>query len=77
MAGLPWSTVYIGIAAYAITRSTVGMFFLLSIVATVAKLLYKLTLYPAYFSSIGHIPTPPVSQFSLSRSVLSLDIAKY
>ncbi|KAK1146295.1 hypothetical protein N8T08_003082 [Aspergillus melleus] len=59
MAGLPWSTAYIGIAAYTITRSTVGMFFLLSFVATVAKLFYKLVLYPEYFSSIGHIPTPP------------------
>ncbi|PLB55569.1 cytochrome P450 [Aspergillus steynii IBT 23096] len=58
MAGPPWSTVYVGIAAYTITRSTVGMFFLLSFVATVAKIVYKLTLYPAYFSSVGHIPSP-------------------
>ncbi|KAA8644302.1 hypothetical protein EYZ11_008339 [Aspergillus tanneri] len=59
MAGLPWPIVYFGIAAYTITRSTVAMFFLLSIIATVAKVLYSVALYPKFFTPLKHIPTPP------------------
>lgn len=59
MVGLPWATVYIAIAGYAIAKSTVGNFLLLSILASLLKVFYNTVLYPDFFTPIKKIPSPP------------------
>ncbi|KAE8319781.1 cytochrome P450 [Aspergillus transmontanensis] len=59
MMGLPWATVYIAIAGYAIAKSTFGNFILLSILVSLLKVFYNWVLYPDFFTPIKKIPSPP------------------
>jgi hypothetical protein len=67
MAGLPWATVYVVIAGYSIVKSTLGNFFLLSVVASLLKVFYNMVLYPDFFTPIMKIPSPAVSHPDYDR----------
>ncbi|KAF9888675.1 hypothetical protein FE257_008433 [Aspergillus nanangensis] len=59
MAGIPFNSVYVAIAVYTTIKSNgFGSFFLLSIIASLTRVFYNLVLYPDFFSSIKHIPSP-------------------
>ncbi|KAE8151190.1 cytochrome P450 [Aspergillus avenaceus] len=58
MARPPWAAVYVGIAAYAMTKSTLGGFIGWSIVATLLKFFYNMALYPDFFTPLKSIPAP-------------------
>lgn len=46
---------------YAINNSRLTTVVVLFALLTISRLIYKLNLYPKYFSPIKNIPTPPVS----------------
>lgn len=58
---VPFGVIYIALAAYTLTRSTINNFLLVSVITALAKLVYNLVLYPDFFTPIKHIPTPAVS----------------
>lgn len=62
--------VYIGVAAaiylrpeYVIFNSKILTIIVYFTILTLSKLVYQLTLYPAFFTPIKHIQTPGVSLF--------------
>lgn len=64
-----FAVLYLGVAAavylkpeYAIYNSRIVSMVILSAFLTISKLLYQLVLYPALFTPLKHIQTPPVSQ---------------
>jgi cytochrome P450 len=55
---VPFGVIYIALAAYTLTRSTINNFLLVSVITALAKLVYNMVLYPDFFTPIKHIPTP-------------------
>lgn len=74
MMGLPWATVYIVIAGYAIAKSTFGNFILLSILVSLLKVFYNWVLYPDFFTPIKKIPSPTVSLLFRSPILVAVRI---
>lgn len=61
MAAIPFGPIYLALAVYTLTRSTVTNFFLLSLGTLLAKIFYNAALYPAFFTPMKNIPSPAVS----------------
>jgi hypothetical protein len=64
-----FGVLYLGVAAavilkpeYTIYNSRIVSMVILSVFLTISKLIYQLFLYPALFTPLKHIQTPPVSQ---------------
>jgi hypothetical protein len=69
---------YVGMAAglylrpeYAIFNSQIMTGIILFGIITVLKFIYRLGLYPEYFTPLKHIHSPPVSHISSRLSILS------
>jgi hypothetical protein len=77
---IPWSAVYLAIAAsvymrpqYTILDSPTATFVVLSLAITLFRIIYALVLYPKFLTPIKHIPTPPVRIFiARTEQVLNL-----
>ncbi|KAL4895192.1 cytochrome P450 [Aspergillus ambiguus] len=58
MAGIPFGAIYVALAAYTLSRSTIANFFLVSVLVAFAKFVYNMALYPAFFTPLKHLPSP-------------------
>ncbi|KAL5339459.1 cytochrome P450 [Aspergillus crustosus] len=59
MPRIPWGMLYTGIAGYATLTSNFSTSLVLAVVVTALRVLHATHLYPAFFTPIKHIPTPP------------------